>query len=424
MGALALIDCNNFFVSCERLFRPELENRPVVVLSSNDGCVISRSDEAKRLGIPMGAPSFKYQPMMKQAGVVNFSANFDLYGDISQRITRALTRLTSRIEVYSVDESFLDISQLKINHYTTWAEAVRCCIFKDIGIPVAIGVAQTKTLAKLATEQAKKDTASDVLDLYSLTSKERAAYLLNTPTKNVWGVGWRLTPKLRAIGINNALDLSLMRPAYAKQLMGIHGQRMVLELAGQRCYELEPYGRVRQSIMHGRMFGQDTNSLAVIEAAVSSLSAKAARQLRVDGLLATRAVVQLSTNRHKPGYQKLSRSINLETPSADPGVLASSLIRAIEPSFSAKVWFHKANVLFLDLVSAERLQTDIMGKVNTAQLERSSARFQAFDDINARYGQSTIHMAAENLSKHWQPKRALKSPRYTTDWQELPRLNV
>jgi len=421
----ALIDCNNFFVSCERIFRPELNNKPVVVLSSNDGCVVSRSNEAKALGIPMGAPAFKYKPVFKSQGVVQFSANFELYGDISQRIVKALTRIIPKIEVYSVDESFLELSSLGIKDYTVWGQAVRYSILKSVGVPVAIGIAPSKTLAKVATERAKKNpNIDDVLDLQSLSPEARAPYLLQTPISDIWGVGWRIAPKLKAEGIYNALDLSYMRPKHAQSLMGIHGRQMVAELNGQSCLPLFIEGKQRQTIMHGRMFGEDTSNFAVIEAAIASLSARAAKQLRVDKLLAKRAVVYLSTNKHKPGYRKFSFAVNFLTPSNDSGVLSKELIKAARASFSAGIDIHRANVLFYDLASENGLQIDITGDVDLSQLFRSKARFEAVDSINERYGKSTIHLAAEDLSKVWQPKKELKSPSYTTEWHELPILKT
>src|SRR5665213_283114 len=192
----ALIDCNNFFVSCERLFRPDLEGKPVVVLSSNDGCVVSRSNEARALGIPMGAPAFKYRQVFKEQGIVQFSANFELYGDLSQRIIHLLTAITPCTEVYSVDESFLDLSQMAIADYGVWGEAVKRRLIREVGIPVSIGIAHTKTLAKLASEHAKRDSGSSgILDLASPAPSVLTAYLANTPVKDVWGVGRRLSPR-------------------------------------------------------------------------------------------------------------------------------------------------------------------------------------------------------------------------------------
>lgn len=420
-AVFALIDCNNFFVSCERLFRPDLEGKPVVVLSSNDGCVVARSNEARALGIPMGAPAFKYRQTFKDQRIVQFSANFELYGDISQRITHVLTGITPRTEVYSVDESFLDLSQLAIANYQTWGRAARQRLLREIGVPVSIGIAATKTLAKLASEHAKRDSgATGVIDLAHASQSICENYLAATPINDVWGVGRRLAPRLRAEGVHSALGLSNMPPRQAGQLMGVHGRQMVAELNGTSCHPLEPFGKVRQSIMHGRMFGEDTNRFAVVEAALASLSARAATRLRTEHLLARGAAVHLSTNRHKPGYQRTSQLISFRTPTADTGHITRQLVEAVEAAFNPRASYHRANVLLYDLVSEQALQPDLFGDVDLLASQSSQARCQAFDAINSRYGRNTVHYAAEDLSQAWQPKRQLRSPRYTTNWQELP----
>ncbi len=420
---LALLDCNNFFVSCERLFRPDLTCRPVVVLSSNDGCVVSRSDEAKALGIPMGAPLFQYRRFFREHEVVQFSGNFELYGDISQRITRLLSSITPQIEVYSVDESFLDLSQLNISDYNAWGRAVRGRLLQEVGIPVSIGLATTKTLAKLGTEVAKRDPRSGgVLDLANLSPPERETHLARMPVGDVWGVGRRLSPQLRAEGVYTALDLSRMRARLAQQLFGIHGRQMVCELNGIRCHQLEPFGRVRQSVMHGRQFGEDTSQFAVIEAAVANLTARAAARLRTEQLLARTAVVYLDTNRHKPGYRRLQCTAGFDVPTADTGIIASRLVEALEAAFNPHLGYHKANVLLCDLVSEQALQTNLFGRGASASAGRddSLSRLRAIDTINGRYGPRTVHYASEDLSAAWRPKRQSRSPHYTTCWEELP----
>lgn len=417
----ALIDCNNFFVSCERLFRPDLEGRPVVVLSSNDGCVVSRSAEAKALGIPMGAPAFKYRQMFTREKVVSFSANFELYGDVSQRITRLLTGITPRIEVYSVDESFLDLGQLGIDDHGQWCGAVRERLLREVGIPVSIGIAATKTLAKLANTRAKRDeTLGGILDLGATGQEAYAHYLRKTPIKSVWGVGWRLAPRLQAEGIFNALELAGTLPRLAGQLMGVHGRQLVAELNGQACHPFEPYGRVRQTVMKGRMFGEDTGRFDVVEAAIASMTARAALVLRRERLAALGASVALSTDRHKPGYQRRRHEIRFRTPTADTGLITSELIRAARAGFNPSSRYHRANVLLYDLVPEQALQPDLWGEIDPAEAQTGKARLAAVDSINRRYGKRTLHWAAEDLSEAWHPRQRLRSPRYTTEWDELP----
>lgn len=420
-AVLALIDCNNFFVSCERLFRPDLEGRPVVVLSSNDGCVVSRSAEAKQLGIPMGAPAFKYRHIFKQEGVIRFSVNFELYGDISERITRVLTGITPRTEVYSVDESFLDLSKLEITDYDRWGEAIRERLLREVGIPVSIGIAPTKTLAKLAVEHAKQDPGlGGGLNLIDLPPERRESYLLHTPIKEVWGIGWRLAPKLQAEGVYNALGLARLAPRRAGQLMGVHGRQLVSELNGQLCHPLEAYGRIRQTVMKGRMFGEDTNRFEVIEAAVASLTARAAFCLRREGLMARSASLSLSTDRHKPGYRRQQHAIRFPVPTADTGHITAGLVAAAQDTFNPGASYHRANVLLYDLTGRDRWQPDLFGEADPEAVAAGRTRLEAFDAVNARYGKGTLHYAAEDLSQAWQPRQQSRSPRYTTDWDELP----
>lgn len=424
-NVFALIDCNNFFVSCERLFRPDLEGRPVVVLSSNDGCAVARSNEAKALGIPMGAPAFKYREVFERHGVVSFSANFELYGDISDRITTLLTSVTPRIEVYSVDESFLDLTELPIADYRAWGRAVRALILKNVGIPVSIGIAPSKTLAKLATERGKKDASLDgTLNLVGLSQYQINSYLAAVPVRDIWGVGRRLAPRLLAEGVANALDLSKLSPRLAQQLMGIRGRQMVAELNGTCCFPLELGSKPQQSIMRGRQFGEDTGELHVIEAAIASLTARAAAKLRRERQLARTASVVLSTNRHKPGFVRHGRAVAFTTPTADTGVLASRLVEALASSYNPRASYHRADVFLHNLVPEHSLQTDLLGSADLTASAREQRRMWAFDEVNRRFGKDHIRYAAEDLSRRWQPKHQLRGPRYTSSWDELPTVVV
>ncbi|HEY4160737.1 MAG TPA: Y-family DNA polymerase [Candidatus Saccharimonadales bacterium] len=420
----ALIDCNNFFVSCERLFRPELNGRPVVVLSSNDGCAVSRSQEAKDLGIPMGAPHFKFRELFRREGVVAFSANFELYGDISERITDLLASVTPHIEVYSVDESFLDLSELGIAGYQAWGREVRASVLKNIGVPVSVGIAPSKTLAKAANDRAKKlPSLNGSLDLTQQgTTTDR--YLAGLPVQDVWGVGWRLAPKLRAEGMYTALDLRRMDVRRARQLMGIHGRQMVAELNGTACLPFQHAHKPQQMIMRGRQFGEDTGEFYVIESAIASLAARATAALRRERQLAHQATVSLRTNRHKPGYQCLSRTVRFYTPTADTGTITSQLARLLAANFNPRLTYHKADVLLHDFVPEDSLQTDLFNTVDVAASGRSRQKMQAVDTINRKHGKDTVQFAAEHLSQAWQPKRRLMSPRYTSAWDELPEVKM
>lgn len=417
----ALIDCNNFFVSCEKVFRPDLEGQPVVVLSSNDGCVVARSNEAKALKIPMGAPAFKYRQLFKSEKVVQFSANFELYGDMSRRIVQVLTAVTPRIEIYSIDESFLDLSQLPIKDYGAWGRRICQKIWREIGIPVSIGIAPTKTLAKLASERAKKTPSLEgTLSLVGLGEKELAAYRAQLPLQDVWGVGWRLAPKLRTYGLTNADELSHLSPKLAGQLMGVRGRQLIAELNGISCFKFEPLHKKAQTIARTRTFGEDVNELHIIESAIASFAVQAAYRLRHSGQLTRRAALFLTTSRHKPGYKSWSSEVRFEQPTADSGLLAETLVAALAKLHDKHSLYHRAGVWLYDFVSADKLQTDLLGHVSVEAHDKSANRMAALDVLNSRYGRGTVHFAAEDLARDWQPKHRLRSPRYVSNWNELP----
>jgi len=419
----ALIDCNNFFASCERVFRPDLENKPVVVLSSNDGCAVARSNEAKALGIPMGAPAFKYRELFKQHQVVQFSANFELYGNMSRRITELLTTITPRMEVYSVDESFLDLSELPITDYTAWGRVVREKILQWTGLPVSIGIAPSKTLAKLASERGKKmPELNGVLSLVDNTSKNK--YLESVIVEDVWGIGRRLAPKIRAEGFGNALQLSRMRPQRAKQLMGIRGRQLIAELNDVSCFPLELEHQKPKSILRSRTFGEDTDNTSVVEAALASFATTAAFRLRRSSQLAKRVGIFIDTNRFKPGFQRWSRETVHQTPTANTGQLIADVIALFSKIYNPRVVYHRAGVWLQDFVPADQLQVDIFGKVDLDAHRDATSRMQAIDKLNEHFGKHTIRYAAEDMAKSWQPKRKICSPRYTTDSNELPRAKI
>jgi DNA polymerase V len=416
----ALVDCNNFFVSCERIFRPDLEGRPVVVLSSNDGCAVARSNEAKALGIPMGAPAFKYRQLFKDKEVVQFSANFELYGDVSKRITRILTELTPRTEIYSIDEAFLELSQLAATDYQRVGTQLRDRIWKEVGVPVSVGIAPSKTLAKLASDYAKSHLAAQGVVNITADKKLRATILSSADIEHVWGVGRRLAPRLRGEGLATAADLAQLRPPHARQLMGIHGEQMVRELNGEACLGLQVLDAKPKSIARTRTFGEDTNEFHIIEAALASFATQAAYRLRASRQLTRRAGLFAMTNRHKPGFKSWSREIVFNTPTADTGILIQSLVKVMADIFEPRQQYHRAGVWLHDFMPDNYLQADLLGKVDTAGHDRSTARMQSVDELNTRYGRGMLRFAAEDLADKWQPIRKLRSPRYTTEWDELP----
>jgi DNA polymerase V len=420
-----LIDCNNFFVSCQRLFRPDLDGKPVVVLSSGDGCVVARSNEAKKIGVPMGAPAFKYRQLFKDHNVVQFSGSFELYGDISKRITALLATITPRIEIYSVDESFLDISELPITDYEAWGRMVRASIIKHVGVPVSVGIAPSKTLAKLASEIAKQDDQYEgAFSFFDHNETQTKAILHQVPISEIWGVGWRLAPKLRAEGISTALALAEMRPQRAQQLMGIHGRQMVAELNGTSCYSLTKERAAAKSILRSRTFGEDTNLAHVLEAAIATMGVRAGYVLRQEKLLARTIGLFVTTNRHKPGYRRWSREVKLGLPTNDSGQIIGRLVQELASFYSSAQYYHRLGVFLYDLVPETALQTDLLGDADFDHHDRTLARMQALDTVNNRWGRGKLYYAAEDLSKAWQPKQKIRSPNYVSDWNELPEAHI
>lgn len=397
----------------------------MVALSSNDGCVVARSNEAKALGIPMGAPAFKWRQFFKDNGVVQMSGNFELYGDMSRRITALLTTITPHIEIYSVDESFLDLSELDIADYATWGREVVRRVSQYTGIPVSIGIATSKTLAKLAAAKAKKDPLSaGVMDLASCSPKKREAALQSTPVQDVWGVGWRLAPRLKAEGIVTALQLANSRPQWAQQLMGITGRQTVAELNGICCHKLNKRAHKPKSIAITRTFGSDTTEREVLEAALTVFAAKAAYKLRLSKQLTHRISFFMTTNKHKPGYQVMSDETKLLAPTADTGVLIDTAIQLLIKNFSYGQTYHRAGIWLYDFVSEDSFQHSLLDNEANWQHAKQQLRMNAVDSVNKRYGKHTVYYASENLGSIWQPKNQIKTPRYTTRWDELPKLKI
>lgn len=421
----ALIDCNNFFVSCEQLFRPDLRGKPVVVMSSGDGCVVARSNEAKEAGIPMGAPVFKHKQTFKDYGVVGFSANFELYGDISRRITEILTSITPRLEVYSIDESFLDISQLDIADYEEWGKVVRTNILKWTGISVRVGIAPTKTLAKLASERTKKLPQSEGVLYLDQEAVDYEKHLRAIQLEDVWGIGWRMSPKLRAAGFSNAWDVAQVDPTQGRKLFGsVSGERLVRELRGESCLQLDTIGEPQKMISATRTFGQDTNQPHVIEASLASFATRAANRLRRQNSSTSRVSIFMTTNRHKPNYRKFYKEIKLAEPTVDTGQLVATAVTLFHELYDPDTEIHRAGVTLTGIKSVEHLQVDLFGQISEKRFSRNIARMQAVDRINKKHGTAFIRSAAEDLSKSWEPKHNVRSPRYTTNWDELPTVTI
>ncbi|AIZ63519.1 hypothetical protein PK28_07100 [Hymenobacter sp. DG25B] len=425
----ALVDCNNFYVSCERVFQPQLEGVPVVVLSNNDGCLIARSDEAKNLGFAMGEPYYQARARLQEHHVEVFSSNYPLYGDMSRRVTQVLTQFSPEVEVYSIDESFLDLSgQLYLfPDLADCAAAVRAAVRQQTGIPVCVGVAPTKTLAKLANRLARH-TSTGVLVLN--TPEQRAAALAATPVEKIWGIGRRYAPKLLAQNIQTAADLVAMPEAWARRhLGGVVGVRLWRELRGEVCLALHAGGGeeataapVRHSVTCTRSFGRPQTGLGPLAEAMAMFVERAAERLRRQGLSAHLLTIILGTNRFTAGGPHTQTLVlPLTTATNDTAALTKTALRALRQLRQAGVAYQRAGVLLSGLEPAGCAQLDLFGASAKDQEQRQQL-MATLDGLNQRFGRSMVQLAAAGTAQSrqvWGGRQARRSPAFTTSWDEL-----
>lgn len=420
----ALVDGNNFFVSCERVFRPSLAGRPVVVLSNNDGCVVSRSEEAKAAGIPMAAPWHKLRDLAERNGVIALSANFELYGDMSSRLMRVLAAFAPAQEVYSVDECFLDWSAMPAGEADKAARVVRSRVLRLLGLPCGVGVAPTKTLAKLANAVAKKHAgfrAAGVCALVAPDVRARESLMNGFHAGDVWGVGRMSAPVLAGHGIRTAADLRDAPRALLRAIGGVTLVRIADELAGTDCLACGDMPRgPRQSVLCSRSFGAPAEDAATLSAAVAGFAARAARTARAEGLLAGGLIVFAETNRFREDVprHRLSSSVAFEEPSDDTRVFVASATAAVREAFRPGCSYRRAGVMLFGLTPAGGRQLSLFGDV--AKAARSTALMRAMDALNRVPGGPGVCVAAELGREKSSGRASLRTPRCTTRWEELP----
>ena len=429
----ALVDGNNFYVSCERVFRPSLQGLPVVVLSNNDGCAIARSDEAKALGIKMGQPYYQFRDLERVSNLVCLSANFELYGDMSDRMMSLAAGLGPLQEVYSIDESFIgDLDG--IPDLTRRAWAIRARIDKWIGIPTCIGLAPTKTLAKLCNHVAKdaerkpgsypKELAR-VCNWIELTREMRIDLLRRTPAGNVWGIGRRIAAKLAEQGILTALDVARMPTVKARDEWNVLLERTVRELQGISCISLEQAPAPKQQIACTRSFGHPITTLPPLIEAVSEFASRAAEKLRHGNQRAGAVQVFVHTSPFRPGPRfNKSATIQLHPPTSDTTVLVNTAVAGLRRIYEPGFLLAKAGVMLLDLCSATtQLQSDLLIEEPCTKRDHSQL-MEAVDRINARYGKATVHVASTGHTQKdgagWRMRQERRTPRYTTQQGEIP----
>ena len=370
---IALVDCNNFYVSCERMFNPKLEGKPVVVLSNNDGCAVARSNEVKALGIKMGEPWFKMEKIAKQHGIIAYSSNYTLYGDLSARVMSILSTFSPRQEIYSIDECFLDLDGFDPQTLMAYGQKIRQAVKSNVGIPVCVGIADTKTLAKLANHCAKKGLAGEngVCDFGRLDELQRSTLFANIPVGEVWGVGRRITEKLLTMNIETVEDLRRADHEYIRQQFSIVLERTVKELNGIPCIELEEAGTPRQQIMVSRSFGSMVTEFDDLAESVSYFATKAAEKLRHDGSVAASVCVYIRTNPFKekePQYQR-SMIVPLSQPTDDTMTLVRAATTGLKAIYRSGYRYKKTGVLLMGLQGKGTVQASLFD--DSTRLARS-----------------------------------------------------
>jgi DNA polymerase V len=415
----ALIDCNNFYASCERLFRPDLRDKPIVVLSNNDGCVVARSNESKALGIAMGEPFFKIKALSKQHSIHVFSSNYTLYGDLSHRVMITIENAWPHLEIYSIDEAFLDLSTLPEHLHDSFCVDLQKKILKETGMPTSVGIGQTKTLAKIANFLCKKVFKIPVFNV----SSQREMLLKKVEIGDVWGIGRQWSKKLINRGIHTAYDLSVTNVHMLKKQFNVVMMRTAMELSGIPCGGLEET-QPKQSIMSSKSFGDMQTELTSISQSVSSHCARAVEKLRQQKLVAQRMYVFVHTNRHREDLAQHFQSIqvNFINPTDDLRIITKFAKNCLRRIFKAGYHYKKAGICLEDLIPKDPRQMDMFHQPSDEDLKKTEQLMSIFDKINQKYGRSTIRLAAEGYSKPWAMRAQMKSPAYTTRWSELPRV--
>lgn len=421
MPVFALVDCNNFYASCEKLFRPDLKDTPVVVLSNNDGCVVARSREAKLLGIKMGVPVFQIKAEMQRHGILAFSSNYALYADLSSRVMRTLEEMAPRVEVYSIDEAFLDLTGIESAlSLVEFGQQVRERIGHWIGITVCVGIAPTKTLAKLANHAAKKYPATQ--GVVDLTNPDRQRRLLAlVPVDDVWGVGRRLSKRLNALGITTALDLANASPRAIRDQFSVVLERTVRELNGESCIELEEIPPTKKQIVCSRSFGVKVTHFELLREAVCEYATRATEKLRKEQQQAKVMTVFIRTSPFKDNEPQYSNSASGELliPSCDTRdfiELANHLLKRI---WKDGFRYAKAGVMLSDFYDPGMFQPGLFDDVSTRS--NSQQLMSVLDTIN-QSGAGKVFFAGQGTKKDWSMKREHLSPAYTTRWDQLPRV--
>ena len=413
---IALIDCNSFYASCERVFRPDLRRTPIVVLSNNDGCVIARSAEAKALGIKMGAPYFQIRRDLERSGVVVFSSNYALYGDMSERVMTVIEELVPAVEVYSIDESFADLSG--VSDVEALGRRIRAQVLARTGIPVGVGIAGTKTLAKLANHSAKRwqKQTGGVVDLLDPVRRDKV--LRVTDVSDVWGIGRRMTEHLNSMGVRTAWDLACADAWTLRKQFSVVVEKTARELRGTPCLDLEEAAPPKQEICCSRMFGKRLLELGPIREAVAAYAARAAEKLRAQQSMCKRVRVSIRTGMFNPDEPKFAKGVvcELPYPTDDTRYITRAAIAGLEHIYREGFSFSKAEVLLMDLRQRGEYTDDLFAEAQPAASERVMG---VLDAINAKWGRNTLRPCRVPTAPDWGMRRDMMSQSYTTRIDQL-----
>jgi len=420
----AIIDCNSFYASCERAFQPHLTGKPIVVLSNNDGCIVARNDEAKALGIPMGEPYFMAKELCEQKGVSVFSSNYALYGDLSRRVMETIASVYPDIEVYSIDECFLDLDEKYIGDLGAFGRTITQRVLQCTGIPVSIGIAPTKVLSKVANRLSKKDKPKYKGVYVIQAAHEIEDALRRTKVGDVWGVGWNSVKKLHDMGIDTAYKLSRMSEAWAhKHMGGVVGVRLIKELNGTPCREQARGLDHKQHIASTRSFGRPVTTLVELKEAIATYTSRAAEKLRSQKSAAAGIYVFAKTDKHDERYEYFKGGKYTALPYATDSTneLIKYAIRAAEEIYRDGLRYKKAGVMLSALVPQGSIQQHLF-EINNDD-PRNKAISKALDEINKRMGIDTINFAANGVNTNWKMRSELRSPCYTTKWSDIRVIN-
>ena len=424
----ALIDCNNFYVSCERVFHAAIQHTPTIVLSNNDGCVVARSAEAKRLGIRMGQPAFELESLIRQHHIQVFSSNYSLYADLSKRVMAVLDQFSPRKECYSIDEAWLDLTDLRdlrdlpIDDLTEFGRTIKATVLQRTGIPVSVGIASTKSLTKIANELVKRDPQyQGVLDLTALSERQLDALLVQVDIHDVWGIGPKYALFLENYGITTARALKYADEKWIGRYLTVTGARIVFELRGISCIPLELERPPRQAIMCAKTFGREITHYDEMREAISTYTARAAEKLREQESLTSRLTVFIRTNTFKKQQEQYNNAftVEFEHPTAFTPDLVQGALDGLKAIYKEGYRYYKAGVSLTRITPPRMVQPDLFGEFSLLQHSRQARLMFIVDALNRIYGHDTLFFAVQGWERSWKMRQGKLSQHFTTRWDEL-----